>query len=144
MDSLYNKIFFYRVCPFQASFSAAWWFRLGVFFLRVYRLIWLVHVAFLYVDDFFIPGRSNDARFSMSPLHFFPAHSGSNLLEKMRAQQYSEMDRMEFHPSRLQFPEDKLKKTLQYLEDLLVGNRTSRKRVLPRCSASIGITGQPL
>ena len=50
-----GRIFFYRVCPFGASFSAAWWSRLGAFLLRIFhRLIWLSHVAMLYVDDFFI------------------------------------------------------------------------------------------
>ena len=99
--TLDNKIFFYRVCPFQASFSAAWWSRLGAFFLRVFhRLIWLVHVAFLYVNDFFIYQDAQMMPVSACPLHFFPAHSGANLVEEMRAQQHSEMDRMEFpHPS---------------------------------------------
>ena len=53
--TLDEKIYFYRVCPFGASFSAAWWSRLGAFLLRVFhRLIWLIHVALLYVDDFFM------------------------------------------------------------------------------------------
>ena len=40
--SMDNRIFFYRVCPFGASFSAAWWSRVGGFLLRVFhRLIWL-------------------------------------------------------------------------------------------------------
>ena len=48
-----NKIYLYRVCPFGAVFSAAWWSRLGGFLLRMMRnSIWIPHAAWLYVDDF--------------------------------------------------------------------------------------------
>ena len=50
-----GRLFFYRVCPFGAAFSAAWWSRLGGFILRCFhKLVWLAHVALLYCDDFFI------------------------------------------------------------------------------------------
>ena len=49
-----NKLYFYRVCPFGATFSAFWWQRLGGWILRFFRLfIRLSHAAFLYVDDYF-------------------------------------------------------------------------------------------
>ncbi len=52
--TLDSKLFFYRVCPFGATFSAFWWQRLGGWILRVFhQLIWLVHAAWLYVDDYF-------------------------------------------------------------------------------------------
>ena len=50
-----NKIYFYKVCPFGATFSAHWWSRLGGFILRVFhKLLYLPHCALLYVDDFII------------------------------------------------------------------------------------------
>ena len=56
--TLDDRIYFYRVCPFGATFSAAWWSRVGAFILRCFhRLIWLIHVALLYVDDFFYLSR---------------------------------------------------------------------------------------
>ena len=51
--TLQGKLFFYRVAPFGATFSAAWWARLGGWMLRFFHfLIWWAHIALLYVDDF--------------------------------------------------------------------------------------------
>ena len=47
-----NKIYFYKVCPFGATFSAHWWSRLGGFLLRIFhKLLCLPHCTLLYVDD---------------------------------------------------------------------------------------------
>ncbi|CAE7204615.1 unnamed protein product [Symbiodinium sp. CCMP2592] len=47
-----ERLFFYRVCPFGATFSSHWFARLGGFFVRcLHLLIWLSHVLMLYVDD---------------------------------------------------------------------------------------------
>ena len=47
------QLYFYRVAPFGATFSASWWSRLGGFLLRLFHgMIWLPHVGLLYVDDF--------------------------------------------------------------------------------------------
>ena len=52
--TLDSKLFFYRVCPFGATFSAFWWQRLGGWILRFFhQFIWLVHAAWCYVDDYF-------------------------------------------------------------------------------------------
>ncbi len=48
-----NRLPFYRVCPFGATFSAHWWSRLGGFILRLrHRLLYISHIGLLYVDDF--------------------------------------------------------------------------------------------
>ena len=50
-----GKLYFYRVCPFGAVFSAHYWARLGGFLLRLFHsLTWLAHAGFLYVDDLFM------------------------------------------------------------------------------------------
>ena len=50
-----GKIFFYRVCPFGATFSAFWWGRLGAWLVRLFhRLIWVQHGLWLFVDDFLL------------------------------------------------------------------------------------------
>ena len=50
-----GKIFFYRVCPFGAAFSAFWWGRLGAWLVRAFhRLIWIQHGLWLFVDDFLL------------------------------------------------------------------------------------------
>ena len=52
--TLNEKLYFYRVTPFGAVFSAHWWARLGGFLLRIFhRLIWWAHTGLLYVDDYF-------------------------------------------------------------------------------------------
>ena len=41
------------MAPFGATFSAAWWSRLGGWMLRLFHfLVWWAHIALLYVDDF--------------------------------------------------------------------------------------------
>jgi hypothetical protein len=51
--TLQDKLYFYRVAPFGATFSASWWARLGGWMLRFFHfLLWWAHVALLYVDDF--------------------------------------------------------------------------------------------
>ena len=52
--TLNDRLYFYRVTPFGAVFSAHWWARLGGFMLRIFhRLIWWAHSGLLYVDDYF-------------------------------------------------------------------------------------------
>ena len=50
-----GRLYFYRVCPFGAVFSAHYWSRLGGYLLRLFHsLTWLAHAGFLYVDDLFM------------------------------------------------------------------------------------------
>jgi hypothetical protein len=52
--TLDGAIYFYKVAPFGATFSAYHWTRLGSFILRcIHFLLWWSHAGFLYVDDFF-------------------------------------------------------------------------------------------
>ena len=51
--TLDNKIYFYKVAPFGATFSAYHWTRVGSFILRFFHhLLWWIHAGFLYVDDY--------------------------------------------------------------------------------------------
>lgn len=53
--SFQRRLFFYKVCPFGAVFSAHWWGRLGSFWVRfLHQLIYVAHAIFLFVDDFMI------------------------------------------------------------------------------------------
>lgn len=48
-----GNLYFYRVAPFGAIFSAHWWGRLGAFLTRLWHLlIYVKHALWLYVDDF--------------------------------------------------------------------------------------------
>ncbi len=51
--SLNDSLYFYRICPFGATFSAYWWQRLGGWILRFsHQAVWLPHAGWLYVDDY--------------------------------------------------------------------------------------------
>jgi len=51
--TLQGRLYFYKVAPFGATFSAAWWSRLGGWMLRFFHFfIWWTHIALLYVDDY--------------------------------------------------------------------------------------------
>ena len=70
--TLNNRLFFYRVTPFGAVFSAHWWGRLGGFLLRIFhRLIWWAHTGLLYVDDYFFTQCSDMMPVSATLLCFF-------------------------------------------------------------------------
>ena len=52
--TLNDRLYFHRVAPFRAVFSAHWWARSGGFLLRIFhRLMWWAHSGLLYVDDYF-------------------------------------------------------------------------------------------
>lgn len=138
--TLDGKIFFYRVCPFGASFSAAWWSRLGAFLLRTFhRLIWLVHVAMLYVDDFFIYQDAQIMPVTASMLCIFCLLTQVPISWK-KCEMGSTLKWIgwNFHITAgfVTIPADKLSKVSRLMQDLLVGNRTSRKRM----EKAIGIT----
>ena len=47
-----DRLFFYKVCPFGATFFSHWFARLGGFFTRcLHLLIWVAHILVRYVDD---------------------------------------------------------------------------------------------
>ena len=51
--TLDGAIYFYKVAPFGATFSAYHWTRVGSFILRcIHFLLWWTHAGFIYVDDF--------------------------------------------------------------------------------------------
>ena len=142
--SMGNRIFFYRVCPFGASFSAAWWSRVGGFLLRVFhRLIWLAHVAFLYVDDFFIYQDHQIMPCSAALLCIFCLLTKVPISwKKCELHGALKWIGWNFHVRSgfLSVPEDKLLKLAQYLKDLLPGNRTSRKRLKKAIGVAMWLT----
>ena len=131
--TLDEKLFFYRVCPFGASFSAAWWSRLGAFILRCFhRLIWLAHVAMLYVDDYFIYQDSQVLPCSASILCIFCLLTGIPISwRKCELSGCLKWIGWSFHIKCgfLSIPADKVTKVLEYLQDLQRNSRTSKKKL---------------
>ena len=55
-----NAIYFYKVAPFGAIFSAHWWGRLGSFWVRfLHQAIFVAHALFLFVEDFMLIQRKD-------------------------------------------------------------------------------------
>lgn len=80
--SMANQLYFYNVTPFGATFSAAWWARLGGWTLRaMHLLVWFSHAGFLYVDDFFST-KIDDANLCCFAFLVLPV-VGYSSLEKM-------------------------------------------------------------
>ena len=53
-----DNLYFYRVAPFGAIFSAHWWGRIGAFLVRLlHSAVYIKHALWLYVDDFLLAQR---------------------------------------------------------------------------------------
>ena len=129
--SLDKKLFFYRVCPFGAVFSAAWWSRLGGWLLRcTHHLLWFSHAAFLYVDDFLF-FQDND----IMPLSAAMLCVLCQVLKIPVSWRKCELSktiswigwRFHFRSGVIEIPEEKLNKLRRYLKELIATSRTSRK-----------------
>ena len=129
--SLDGKLFFYRVAPFGASFSAAWWSRVGGWLLRFFhQFLWWSHVGLLYVDDFIffmnkmmMPVGATliciFCRLCQIPISWGKSELSSSL----------KWIGWVFHLNSgyIELPKDKLSKLLEYLKELQSASRTSRK-----------------
>ena len=70
--TLDNTLYFYRVCPFGAVFSASWWGRLSGFLMRLFhRVIYISHAGMIYVDDMFFMQDANIMPLTASLLSLF-------------------------------------------------------------------------
>ena len=128
-DSIYF-IYFYYVTPFGATFSAAWWSRLGGWMLRLFHhLIWWPHCGFLYVDDFsFLHGSGINAISNNTLLRPLPNCANSTQLAQIRIGFSNQLDRMGFQFF-VQIPESKIQKLKQYIQLLLQSSRCTRKQI---------------
>lgn len=131
--SLENRLFFYRVAPFGAVFSAHWWSRLGGFLLRLFhRLIWTVHVALLYVDDFIFFQRASFMPVTATMLCIF-----SQLLAIPISWGKCELSgcihwigwSFNFTAGYIEVPRRKLDKLLQYIREMKRSTRTTRRNL---------------
>ena len=137
--SLDSKLFFYRVCPFGATFSAFWWQRLGGWILRFFhQFIWLVHAAWLYVDDYFwiqrkdiLPLTSTTMALLCRCLHIPISWRKCELSHTVHWIGWT------FHVAAgfIALPDQKRTKMLKYIEKLLASPRVKR----PDLEKAIGL-----
>ncbi|CAL1138035.1 unnamed protein product [Cladocopium goreaui] len=129
--SLEGQLFFYRVTPFGAVFSAFWWARLGGLLLRIFHhLIWLSHAGFLYVDDFLFFMETNMMPLSATLLCIFCQLLEIPISWKKTAM-HSSIDyigwKFNFNAGIVTIPIEKILKLRGYIEHLISQPRTTRK-----------------
>ncbi|CAL1147245.1 unnamed protein product [Cladocopium goreaui] len=142
--SLEGQLFFYRVTPFGAVFSAFWWARLGGLLLRIFHhLIWLSHAGFLYVDDFLFFMEANMMPLSATLLCIFCQLLEIPISWKKTAM-HSSIDyigwKFNFNAGIVTIPIEKILKLRGYIEHLISQPRTTRKSLEKLIGLAMWIT----
>ena len=144
--SLEGKLFFYRVTPFGAVFSAFWWARLGGLILPYipsFDLVESSHAGFLYVDDFLFFMEANMMPLSATMLCIFCQLLGIPISWKKTAMS-SAIDyigwRFDFNVGIVTIPLDKIRKLRGYIDHLISQPRTTRKSLEKLIGLAMWIT----
>ncbi|CAL1163343.1 unnamed protein product [Cladocopium goreaui] len=142
--SLERQLFFYRVTPFGAVFSAFWWARLGGLLLRIFHhLIWLNHAGFLYVDDFLFFMEANMMPLSATLLCIF-CHLLEIPISWKKTAMHSSIDyigwKFNFNAGIVTIPIEKILKLRGYIEHLVSQPRTTRKSLEKLIGLAMWIT----
>ena len=142
--TLDGRLYFYRVTPFGAVFSAHWWARLGGFLLRIFhRIIWWVHTGFLYVDDYFFTQTRDMMPVSATliclfcqickiPISWGKCELGGSL----------QWIGWTFHLNAgyIEVPERKISKLLGYISEMKRSSRTTRRHLEKLIGLAMWIT----
>ena len=131
--TLDNALFFYRVCPFGAVFSASWWSRLSGFLMRLFhRLIYIAHAGMIYVDDMFFMQDANIMPLTASFLSLF-CQAIQIPLSWKKCELSSEVKWIGWYinvaTGIITLPEDKRIRMLQLMRDLVSHTRASKKQL---------------
>ena len=122
-----QELYFYRVCPFAATFSAFWWQRLGGWILRFFHLfIWLSHAAFLNVDDYFWIQRKDIIHLTSTTLALLCQCLGIPISwKKCELSHTVQWIGWTFHVSAgyISLPAENRSKLLRYIQSLIAHNR---------------------
>ena len=131
--SLNNKLYFYKVCPFGAKFSAHWWGRLGAFWTRFLHLvIYVAHSLFLFVDDWLLVQRMDILPITATLVTLF--------IQAFRlpiSWRKAELDRevswigwnLNFSTGLIRLQQAKRDKLLKLIAELLQRPKTSKKQI---------------
>ena len=128
--SLNDSLYFYRVCPFGATFSAYWWQRLGGWILRFFHhAVWIPHASWLYVDDYLWLQHRD-----VLPLVATFLALLCRILNIPISWKKTELDisihwigwSFHFSAGYIEIPQDKRTKLLQYIQQLLRHSRIPR------------------
>ena len=140
-----GKLFFYRVCPFGATFSAFWWQRVGGWILRFFHLfIWLSHSAFLYVDDYFWIQRKDIIHLTSTTLAMLCRCLGIPISwRKCELSHTVQWIGWTFHIAAgyISLPEDKRTKWVKYIKSLIAhNNRIPRNQLEKTIGLAMWVT----
>jgi len=142
--SFQQRLYFYRVAPFGATFSASWWSRLGGFLLRlIHFLVWVSHVGLLYVDDFLF----YQSRFAM-PLSAAMICILAQITGIPISWAKCELGptihwigwRIHLSSGFIEIPLSKIEKMLRYIKTLLSNSRTSKSNLEKLIGLTMWIT----
>ena len=131
--TLQNQLYFYRVAPFGATFSASWWSRLGGWMLRFFHfLLWWAHVALLYVDDYLFHQSSFGMPISATMICLF-----CQIVNIPVSWQKCELAfsiqwigwKIHFRSGFIEIPMQKIDKFLGYLHSMGRSSRTSKRNL---------------
>ena len=142
--TLDGVVYFYKVAPFGACFSAAWWARLGGWILRFWHLlIWIAHTGHLFVDDFLFMQRADIIPITAAMVALSCQVLGIPVSwAKTELSGTIEWIGWVFHISTgfLEIPEDKVRKIHLQISDLLRSNKTTVKSLQKFIGLAMWIT----
>ena len=131
--SFQGKLYFYKVCPFGARFSAWWWARLGSFFTRFFhKLIYIAHALFLFVDDYLLMQRLDVLPITAALLALTVQAFGLPISWRK-----ADLDRevswigwtFNFSSGQVKLQPSKREKLLKLIQEMLDKPKTSRKHI---------------
>ena len=142
--TLDGVVYFYKVAPFGACFSAAWWARLGGWILRFWHLlIWIAHTGHLFVDDFLFMQRADIIPITAAMVALSCQVLGIPVSwAKTELSGTIKWIGWVFHISTgfLEIPEDKVRKIHLQISDLLRSNKTTVKSLQKFIGLAMWIT----
>ena len=142
--SFKGKLFFYRVCPFGAKFSAWWWARLGSFFTRfIHHLIYIAHALFLFVDDYLMVQRMDILPISAALIALMVQAFGLPISWR-KADLHREVNwigwTFNFSNGMIKLQSSKREKMLKLIKELLQHPKTIRKTIEKFVGLALWIT----
>lgn len=142
--SFRQRLYFYRVCPFGAIFSAHWWGRLGSFWVRfLHHLIYTCHALWLFVDDFLLLQRWDILPVTAS-LVTLVIQAFNLPISWRKAELSKEVDwigwRFNFSSGVLKLHNDKRLKLLRLIQELLQHSRVTKRALEKFVGLALWIT----
>ena len=142
--SFQGRLYFYKVCPFGARFSAWWWARLGSFFTRLFhRIIYISHALFLFEDDYLMVQRMDVLPISAALLSLV-VQAFKLPISWRKADLHKEISwigwTFNFSTGQVKLQQAKRDKMMKLIQELLQKPKTTRKLIEKFLGLALWIT----